>query len=85
MSVAEPPMPVEGAAGHWDHRVNDDHWEPPGNLFRLMTAEQQRLFDNIARSLGGAAGQIQERRIAKCTRADKAYGDGVARALLRLR
>jgi hypothetical protein len=26
---AEPPMPIEGDAAHWDHRVDDDHWEHP--------------------------------------------------------
>jgi catalase len=82
---AEPPMPVQGDAAHWDHRVDDDHWEQPGNLFRLMTPEQQQvLFDNTARSVGGAARHIQERHIANCTKADPAYGAGVAKALARL-
>ncbi len=39
---AEPPMPVDGDGAHWDHRVDDDHWEQPGNLFRLMTPAQQQ-------------------------------------------
>jgi catalase len=46
--------------------------------------EQQRLFDNTARSLGGASEQAQQRHIANCTRADPAYGRGVAHALQRL-
>ena len=42
-------------AAHWDHRVDDDHWEQPGNLFRMMTpAQQQALFDNTARAMGDA-------------------------------
>ena len=66
----------------WDHRVDDDHWEQPGDLFRLMTPQQQQvLFENTARALGGAARHIQERHVANCTRADPAYGAGVARAL----
>jgi catalase len=24
---AEPPLALEGEAAHWDHRVDDDHWE----------------------------------------------------------
>ena len=24
--LPEPPMPADGAAAHWDHRVDDDHW-----------------------------------------------------------
>jgi catalase len=78
-------MPIEGDAAHWDHRVDDDHWEQPGNLFRLLTpTQQQLLFDNTARAIGGAARHIQERHIANCSKADPAYGAGVANALERL-
>jgi catalase len=80
---AEPPLALDGQpAEHWDHRVDDDHWEQPGNLFRNMTPEEkQSLFDNTARSVGGAALHIQQRHVANCTRADPAYGAGVAAAL----
>lgn len=81
---AEPPLTIEGAAAHWDHRVDEDYYSQPGNLFRLMTPEkQQLLFENTARSVGGASRAIQERHIANCTRADPAYGAGVAAALER--
>ncbi|OWJ66691.1 catalase [Inquilinus limosus] len=81
----DPPLMIEGAADHWDHRVDDDHYKQPGDLFRMMNAEQrQRLFDNTARSVGGAAVHIQERHIANCTKADPAYGAGVREALSRL-
>ena len=79
---AEPPLPLEGEAGHYDQRVVDDHWEQPGNLFRLMSAEQkQLLFDNTARAINGASQEVLERHVANCRRADPAYGDGVAQAL----
>ena len=82
---AEPHVPLEGDAAHHDHRADDDHWEQPGNLFRLMTPTQrQALFDNTARALGDASRHIQERHVANCRRADPAYGDGVATALARL-
>jgi catalase len=72
-------MPIEGDAAHWDHRVDDDHWSS------LATPErQQLLFDNTARGIGGAASHIQARHIENCTRADPAYGAGVAKALTRL-
>src|ERR1700756_1703497 len=78
----EPPLEIEGAAQHWDHRVDDDHWQQPGDLFRKMTpAQRQTLFDNTARQVGGAAKHIQERHIANCTKADPAYGAGIAKAL----
>ncbi|WP_448659091.1 catalase [Sphingomonas sp. CJ99] len=79
---AEPALALDGPATHWDHRVDDDHWEQPGDLFRLMTpVEQQRLFDNTARQVGGASIEVQQRHIDNCARADTAYGAGVARAL----
>jgi len=82
---AEPPLALEGAAGHWDHRVDEDYYSQPAALFRLMTpAQRQTLFDNTARSLGGASKPVQERHIANCTQADKAYGEGVAKALASL-
>lgn len=81
---SEPPLSIEGAATHWDHRVDDDYYSQPGNLFRLMKPEQQQLlFENTARSLGGASKDVQERHIANCTKADPAYGAGVAAALQR--
>ena len=81
---SEPPLAIEGAAAHWDHRVDEDYYSQPGNLFRLMTPDkQQLLFENTARSVGGASKEIQQRHIAHCTRADPAYGAGVAAALER--
>jgi catalase len=78
----EPALLIHGDANHWDHRVDDDHWEQPGNLFRLMAPAQRRaLFGNTARAIGGAARHIQERHVANCMRADPAYGMGVAEAL----
>jgi catalase len=79
---AEPPMPVDGDGAHYDHRLADDHWEQPGNLFRKMTAAQQQvLFENTARAMGDAREHIKRRYVENCTRADPAYGAGVARAL----
>lgn len=79
---SEPHIAIEGEAAHWDHRVDDDHWEQPGDLFRTMTPGQQRLlFENTARALGDAAQHIKQRHVDNCTRADPAYGAGVANAL----
>ena len=81
----EPPLALSGAADHWNHREDDDYYSQPAALFRLMTpAQQQVLFDNTARSVGGASKAIQQRHIDNCTRADAAYGAGVAAALQRL-
>jgi len=78
----EPPLSIEGAADHWNHREDDDYFSQPGDLFRLMTpVQQQALFENTARSIGAAPREIQLRHIAHCSKADPAYGAGVAKAL----
>ncbi len=79
---AEPPLELNGAAGRWNHRVDDDYYSQPGKLFRLMSpAQQQVLFENTARAMGDAPMMIKVRHIGNCYRADPAYGEGVARAL----
>jgi catalase len=78
----EPPLSVEGAADHWNHREDAGYFTQPGLLFRLMTPVQQKaLFENTARSVGGAPEEIQRRHIGNCLKADPAYGKGVADAL----
>ena len=78
----EPPLSVEGAADHWNHREDQDYFSQPGNLFRLMTPQkQQLLFENTARAVGGASLEVQKRHVANCSKADPAYGAGVAKAL----
>jgi catalase len=81
-AFAEPPLPIEGDAAHWDHRVDEDYYEQPGILFRKMTPEQQKaLFENTARAMGDARVEVKQRHIDNCTKADPAYGAGVAKAL----
>jgi len=78
----EPPLSVEGAADHWDHRKDDDYYSQPGALFRLMThAQQQALFDNTARATGDAPEDIKLRHARNCGKADPEYGAGVLQAL----
>ncbi|MEO8803125.1 MAG: catalase [Rudaea sp.] len=78
----EPPLTIEGAADHWNHREDDDYFSQPGNLFRLMKANQKKaLFENTARSMQGIPEAIQRRHIGHCAKADPAYGAGVAKAL----
>ncbi len=78
----EPPLSLEGAADHWNHREDTDYFSQPGNLFRLMTApQQQALFENTARAMNGVTREVQIRHIAHCHKADPRYGRGVAEAL----
>ena len=81
-SYAEPPLRISGDADRYDHRAGNDDYTQPGNLFRLMNAEQQeRLFQNIAAAMGGVPEKIVQRQLAHFYKADPAYGEGVAKAL----
>ncbi|MBP0595834.1 catalase [Paraburkholderia sp. LEh10] len=81
----EPPLSIEGAADHWNHRVDDDYFSQPGELFRRMSpAQKQVLFDNTARAIAGVSSPIQELHIRHCTLADPEYGRGVAAAIEKL-
>ncbi len=79
----EPPLKISGNADHWDFREDDaDYYKQPGDLFRLMTsAQQQVLFDNTARAMGDAPDFVKQRHVDNCSKADPAYGAGVAAAL----
>ena len=78
----EPPLEIDGAADHWNHREDTDYYSQAGNLFRLMSkAQQQVLFENTARAMGDAPKEIKIRHIGNCLQADEAYGQGVAKAL----
>jgi catalase len=79
---AEPPLSIEGAADHWNHREDEDYYTQPGKLFRLMSPEQQAvLFANTGRAMGDAPDEVKIRHIGNCLKADPAYGKGVADAL----
>lgn len=79
----EPPLPLEGAADHWNFREDDDdYYSQPGKLFRLMSQKQKKaLFENTARNMGDAPIEIKIRHIRNCMMADPDYGKGVAKAL----
>ena len=78
-----PSLELHGPADNWNYREDDDdYFTQPGDLFRLMSAKQQQvLFENTARSVGGADIEVQKRHIGNCLKADPAYGKGLAHAL----
>ena len=79
----EPVEKVNGDIKRWDFREDDNnYYEQPGKLFRLMDHEaQQRLFENTARNMGDSDEIIKIRHIGNCYKADNDYGRGVANAL----
>jgi catalase len=82
----EPAQAVGSTADRWNFREDDDdYFTQPGNLFRLMSDQQkQALFDNTARAMRGVPAEIQQRHIDHCSKADPAYGEGVAKAIAAL-
>jgi catalase len=80
---SEPPLPLSGAATHWDFREDDDdYYSQPRALFNLMNEQQKKvLFENTARAMGDAPCEIKKRHIGNCLKVAEAYGKGVADAL----
>ncbi|MFA0412936.1 catalase [Vibrio renipiscarius] len=79
---SEPPLRINGQGANYDHRVDEDYFSQAGDLFRLMTAEQQQvLFDNTARAMDGVPEFIKQRHIDHAYQADEAYGEGLKLAL----
>jgi catalase len=77
----EPPLSLEGVADHWNHREDEDYYSQPKALFNLMSeAQKQALFENSARAIVDAPMEVKLRHIGNCMKADKAYGEGVAKA-----
>ena len=77
-ALGEKPLPLEGSAGRWDHRVDADYYSQPRALFNLMTKEQQdALCGNIARSLGKAKLEIQLRQMELFKLVDAKLASGV--------
>jgi catalase len=78
----DPMFHVEGDAGRHNHRDGNDDYTQPGDLFRLMPADAKaRLIDNIVTSMRSVPERIQRKQIEHFTKADPAYGRGVAEGL----
>jgi catalase len=79
----EPPLKISGNADWYEQKRGvDDDYVQPGNLYRLMPAdEQKRLIANIVGTLKNVPKDIQKKMVAHFRKADKAYGNGVAKGL----
>lgn len=79
---AEPPLKISGDADRYNHRIGNDDYTQPGNLFRLMSPSQkQQLFNNIAAAMAGVPEEIVRRQLGHFHKADPDYACGVAKAL----
>ncbi|AFJ46394.1 catalase [Shimwellia blattae DSM 4481 = NBRC 105725] len=79
---SEPPLSLEGAADHWNHREDGDYFSQPRALFELLSEEEhQRMFRRIAADLACVPEHIVQRQIDLFRQVHPDYGDGIARAL----
>ena len=78
----ERPRTIHGSVDRHDHRLDNDYYTQPGNLFRLMKPEErERLIGNIVASMKTVPDSIRERQLLHFKNADSAYGSGVAQGL----
>lgn len=83
---SEPPLSVDGAADHWNHREDADYFSQPRALYELLSdAEHQRMFARIAGELIQAAEETQARQIALFKQVHPEYGAGVEAAIAKLK
>ncbi len=79
----EPPLKISGDADKYEQKRGvDADYVQPGNLFRLMSDEQQKYLVNaMAGSLHNATPEIQERMLGHFTKADKKWAEMMKEAL----
>jgi catalase len=78
----EPGLKISGVVDRYDHRKGNDDYTQAGNLYRLMPqAERDRLHHAIAGAMTGVPKEIIERQLIHFGCADKAYTEGVKKAL----
>nr|ELR5113128.1 catalase [Providencia stuartii] len=81
-NFSEPPLTIEGAADHWNHREDEDYFSQPRALYELLDdAEHQRMFKRLAGELIEASGETQKRQIDLFKKVHPEYGAGVEKAL----
>ena len=74
---------LEGSVvARYNHHEGNDDYTQAGDLFRLMSPEEQaRLIGNIVTSMRSVPQNIQARQIQHFFKADAKYGRGVAEGL----
>jgi catalase len=73
---------TSGEVGRYNHREGNDDYTQAGDLFRLLKKDEKaRLIENIVNHMRGIPERIQRLQISHFTKADPAYGRGVAEGL----
>jgi len=80
--TASYPTRYPATVNRYDRREGNDDYKQAGDLFRLMTQSERRaLISNVAGHMRGIPERIAKLQIEHFTKADPAYGRGVAEAL----
>lgn len=78
----EPALNFSGAVDRYDHREDDDYYRQAGDLYRLMSAEQQAILTgNIIRAMATVSRDVQQRQLEHFRQADVQYGAAIAAGL----
>ncbi len=78
-TLREPPLYLEGMATDYNHRFDTDYYTQPGDLYRLMSPdEQQRTLSNLHEAMEGVPGAITHRAIARFWLCDRNCGEALA-------
>lgn len=82
-SLAMPPIDVAGMAARHEYKLSDVDFVQAGDLYRKVMTETDRehLVGNIVAHLGGAQKRLQLRQTALFYKANKQYGERVAKGL----
>ena len=77
----DPGWALNGVAGRYDGRGREDDYTQAGNLFRLLSVDEQRkLCANLAGPLSQVDAETLARQLGHFDQADAAYGAGVRAA-----
>jgi catalase len=75
----EPALKLSGDVARHSHRLGNNDYRQPGDLFRMMPPTQQaQLMDNIAAAMQGVPVAIVKRQVDHFYHCDPSYGIGVA-------
>ena len=80
--TAEPPLALEGADDHWNHRQDDDYFSQVLALYNLLSEEEhQRMHHRIASELVTIPQDIAERQLKLFGQVHEAYEAGIRKAM----
>ncbi len=81
----EPPLRISGDASRYDRNADNDDYTQAGDLFRIMSDDQQQqLVNNVAGGLSQCSSEVQTRMLPHFEQADASYGNMVREAVAKI-